>query len=206
MRKGSDNAKSFFEQFAKPEALLGAIAGRMMAKSNLELNRWTISLLDIGANDNVFEIGFGPGVGIALAAEKATHGFVAGIDPSDVMLRQACKRNATAITAGKVDLRLGDVKNLPDFGRKFHKVFAVNTVPFWPAPAERLAEIRLVMKPDALIALTVQPRTKGATDHTTEELGHNLVKYLKQAGFADLRMEGREMKPVAAVCALGICR
>ena len=45
-------------QFGKPEGILGSIAGRLMASTGVEKNKWTISLLNIQSADNVLEIGF----------------------------------------------------------------------------------------------------------------------------------------------------
>ena len=61
---------------------------------------WTISLLDIQAEDRILEIGFGPGVSVRRMSRLAVRGFIAGIDISDLMVRQARKRNAAAIREG----------------------------------------------------------------------------------------------------------
>ena len=56
-------------------------------------NRWTIELLDLKEDEHVLEIGFGPGVAIQMASQRVPRGVVVGIDHSEVMLRQAMKRN-----------------------------------------------------------------------------------------------------------------
>ncbi len=82
-------------QFKKPNGILGRMAGWIMAihPSNRERNRWTVSLLGIQSQDALLEIGFGPGLGVQLASQKASTGLVAGIDFSETMLKQALKRN-----------------------------------------------------------------------------------------------------------------
>jgi SAM-dependent methyltransferase len=118
------------------------------------------------------------------------------------MLKQAQKRNLAAIKEGRVDLRLGDVAKLPSFGIEFDKVLSVNTIFFWEKPIEILEHIRSVMKSGGVIALTVQP-FKG-TDETSREYGHQIINHLENAGFTNIRMEIKTMKPVASVCVLGI--
>lgn len=61
-----------------------------------------------------------------------------------------------------------------------------------------------MMKPNALIALTVLPYMKGSTEETSRNLGNEISHYLEQAGFSNIRIEFKEMKPVTAVCVLGM--
>src|SRR5574337_533057 len=100
-------------QFAHPRGLLGSIAGAMMAQKNRERNRWVISLLDLRPADHVLEIGFGPGWALEQIAGIVVDGHVAGLDSSATMLEQASRRNAAAVRAGKVSLRLGTESPLP---------------------------------------------------------------------------------------------
>src|SRR5689334_9035794 len=92
-------------QFRRPTGAGGHLAGWTMAKraSNRNRNIWVVSLLDVAATDRVLEIGFGPGIAIREAAARATDGTVCGIDHSAVMVRQARRRNADAVRAGRVD-------------------------------------------------------------------------------------------------------
>lgn len=82
----------FALQFSKPENFLGSIAGKLMAFTGVEKNKWTISLLHIQKADNVLEVGFGPGVAIKMVSDIIQDGYVVGIDYSDVMLQQAKKK------------------------------------------------------------------------------------------------------------------
>src|SRR5436309_4010136 len=88
--------RPLFDQFARPSGLLGRLAGRLMAKG-IEDDEWLTSLLEIKPYDRVLEVGFGPGVAIELIAARAANGLVAGIDPSDVMLREAKRRNRLGV-------------------------------------------------------------------------------------------------------------
>lgn len=71
--------KKFALQFGKPEGLNGSIAGKLMASTGAEKNKWTISLLNIQPSDNVLEIGFGPGVAIELVSNMIQDGPVAAV-------------------------------------------------------------------------------------------------------------------------------
>lgn len=193
-------------QFGRPTGFWGQVAGIIMAnrRQNRERNLWTITLLDIQRDDRVVEIGFGPGVAIQEISRIAPNAFVAGIEHSEAMLRQAQTRNATAIQGGRVDLRLGSVSSLPTFDEPFDKCFAVNSFQFWDQPIERLRELRQLLKPGGRIAITEEPRSRKATDETAQEIGRQIVEGLTMAGLSQVRLETKKMKPVSAVCALGV--
>jgi ubiquinone/menaquinone biosynthesis C-methylase UbiE len=127
-------------QFGRPTGLPGRMAGWLMANrsSNRRRNAWVVSLLDVQRDDRVLEMGFGPGIAIRELARRATDGRVCGIDHSEVMLRQASRRNAHAIRRGVVDLRLGSVDALPDFDAPFDNIMAVNALLFANDPDTRL--------------------------------------------------------------------
>src|SRR5262245_8870791 len=94
--------------------------------SNRKRNAWAVSLLDLQPDDRVLEIGYGPGLAIRELSRIAHAGYVCGVDHSELMLRQASRRNADAIRHGVVDLRLGSVDALPAFDAAFDKILAVN--------------------------------------------------------------------------------
>jgi SAM-dependent methyltransferase len=192
-------------QFGHPRGFWGRVAGRIMATrpSNLERNRWTVELLDVRPADWVLEIGFGPGVALGWLAERAAQGLVVGVDHSELMLRMAARRNAQAVIAGRMALQLGCAERLPDLGAAFDRIMAVNVVIFWAEPVARLRELRERLRPGGRLALTVQPRSRGATDADARRIGETLAQQLSEAGFRNVRLELRAMRPVAAVCALG---
>ncbi len=192
-------------QFGCPKGLWGSLVGKVMAlrPSNNARIRWTISLLDVTPQDRILEIGMGPGIAISLLSEIATEGFIAGIDHSEVMVRQATKRNINAINAGRVTLQMGSASDLPQFATPFDKVFTINSIHFWADPIDCLRSVRSLLKPGGLMAITIQPRSRGATDLTTRLIGEELVTDLTRAGFSHGRLEIKKALPVAVACAMG---
>lgn len=190
------------EQFGRPRGLLGRLAGLMMRvrASNRERNERTLAILDIQPEDHVLEIGFGPGLSIEKAAKLASRGKVIGIDHSELMLRQATKRNAEAIRQGRVELRLGTPESMQALALRCDKVFAVNVFMFWKDPVTVLRSLRNVMKPGATIALTLQPRIRGANNDDALQAGERMATALRDAGFAPVSVEIFEMAPVNVAC------
>lgn len=201
----SSMRSSLVQQFGNPSGPLGVLAGLIMRmrESNRVRNRRTVELLDVQPEDRVFEVGFGPGLAVAHVAELATAGKVVGIDHSELMLREARRRNAKVIRAGRVELLLGAADALPRFEQRFDKVFAVNVYMFWNDPVSVLEGLRNVMNPGGVIAITLQPRRAGATADDTEAAAERISTSLRAAGFVDVRTEILDVAPVVAACVLG---
>jgi ubiquinone/menaquinone biosynthesis C-methylase UbiE len=187
-------------QFGRPHGMRGRLAGYVMAHraSNRQRTLWVVSLLDVRPTDRVLEIGFGPGLGIAELARRSTRGRIYGIDHSEVMVRQASKRNAAAIRAKRVELLHTSVDRLPSFDKPLDTIVAVNSVGFWPDPTRQLGELRRLLRPGGRIALASQPRSVGATADTTARAGRDLQDRLTRAGFSEARVETLPLTPPVA--------
>jgi SAM-dependent methyltransferase len=186
-----------------PRGAAGSVTGWVFAHrpSNRRRNGWVVSLLDVRPTDRILEIGFGPGIAVAELV-RAGAGHVYGIDHSEVMLRQASRRNAAAIRAGRVTLLTASVDQLPDaLDGPFDAVLAVNSLGFWPGAAERLAELRGRLAPGGRIAIASQPRCPGATAGTSRSAGDEVEDLLRSAGF---RPTGTETLPLSppVICVL----
>jgi len=195
-----------FGQFLRPHGFRGRAAGWVMATrgSNRERNIWAVGLLDVQPHDRVLEIGFGPGIAIQEFARRATNGLVVGVDHSEVMVQQARKRNAAAVRAGRVDLRLGSAETLPRFDAPFDKILAVNSLLFWDDPVARLKELHDRLRPGGQIAIVYQPRGPGSTDEVAARTGRQIAAHLTEVGFIEVRVETLALKPTAVVCVLGV--
>jgi ubiquinone/menaquinone biosynthesis C-methylase UbiE len=173
-----------------------------LRSSNRQRNVWAVGLLGVEPTDRVLEIGFGPGIAIHELSRRATHGLVCGVDHSAVMVRHATRRNAEAVRAGRVDLRLGAAEHLPAFAEPFDKVLAVNNLGMWRDPDERLKEISRLMRPGGRIAIVSQPRCPGATAETTVAAGREIAARLTATGFTSIRSDTLALKP-PVICVLG---
>lgn len=146
--------------FGRPQGLLGRLGGAIMARTNDKVGTWVVGLLDIAARDRVLEIGFGPGVVIQVVSRLASEGYVAGVDPSPVMVEQVRTRNAAAIRSGRVDLRQGQVEQLPFADRSFDKALSFNSMQMWSDRAAGLRELRRVLKPGGIMAFGFTPYSR----------------------------------------------
>ena len=192
-------------QFGQPSGLLGEIAGRIMAntKSNTERTRWTLSLLDLGPSDRVLEIGFGPGIAIELASQMAPRGLIVGADHSDVMLRQASRRNRLAIREGRVQLYRSSAEDLPPFDQPFDKIFSINSIHFWTNPLQSIKQMRRHVqagrRPRADDPAAVEERHR---ENTTPS-GRSSSRSFSSQASPRRRLELRHIKPMDVACAIG---
>jgi trans-aconitate methyltransferase len=124
-------------------------------------------------------------------------------DYSEVMFRQASKRNQRAISAGRVRLVLTSVSQLPSFDDPFDKILAVNNFQFWDNKTDVLRRLREQLRTGGIIALVHQPRIPGTTEDDATEAGEQFARYLEMAGFKDIKVERKMMKPVSTVYVQG---
>ncbi|MGZ3639526.1 MAG: class I SAM-dependent methyltransferase [Ktedonobacterales bacterium] len=189
--------------FAKPRGPLGWVAGQLMARLSTQRSEWGLSLLDLQPDEQLLEVGFGPGVDIQRAARVVTGGTVVGVDPSATMVSLAGRRNRADIRAGKVELHQVAMPGpLPFPDAVFTTIFTNNSFAFWDAPDASLRELKRVLRPGGRIAIVAQPLWL-KTPAEARVYGETVAQALRKAGFSRVRLEARAMKPVDAVAALG---
>ena len=201
--------KFITKQFGSPSGFFGKFIGNRMAKGNIYDAQWTVSLLDIQPHHRILEIGFGPGVSTQMAGEKASKGFVTGIDHSSTMVQAASKRNADAIRSGRMELNQGDVASLPYPDESFDIAFSLHSIYFWQNPVDCLKQLRRVLKPGGLLAITIQPKDKWEpnvdANIMTLYFGKDLASMFSDAGYrqAHIEIPPQEDK-VSLECIIGV--
>lgn len=183
-------------QFACPTGLPGRLVGRLMAIKNAGMNRFAVEMLRVQPDDQVLEIGFGHGRTIRMIAEQAKAGFVAGIDLSEVMVRQAAKYNLDLIVAGRVEVSHGSVADLPYECGRFTKALAVNNYQFWPNAELNLVEIHRVMREGGLLVLCLRMHSTSrlalAPGFTEDEVA-DVAGLVRWVGFRDIKIVKRKV-------------
>jgi SAM-dependent methyltransferase len=205
MRTTSAFMRMVVRQFGHPRGPLGAVAGWIMAgrASNRIRNSWTIALLDLAPGDRVLELGSGPGLALAEIAPLLTAGKVVGVDHSATMVRQARRRNREALRDGRLEIHRASADAAPGLGAPFDKILAINAYQFFDDQVATLERLRESLRPGGRIAITFQPRWRGATDADAMQAGARILADLQAAGFGETRLEINQLRP-AAVCALGV--
>jgi cyclopropane fatty-acyl-phospholipid synthase-like methyltransferase len=139
-------------QFKKPTGLLGKIISKIMIKGNSPDYDKIIPELDIKQNDSILEIGYGHGLGVnRISSDYDCH--ITGIDFSELMFREATKRNKKNISNKKVELKLGDFLKFEIIPDQYDKVFCVNVIYFWDNLVEPFTKIKTGLKDNGVLCL-----------------------------------------------------
>ena len=144
------------DQAAHPHGLGGPLNGRLWVKETAQVNDAALDLLAPGPNEDILEIGFGPGRGLGLLAERGAR--ATGVDVSEDMVRLAGRRNSDLIRSGTLTLHRGDGVGLPVDDNSQDAVLSVHNVYFWPEPEATIAELARVLRPGGRILLVFRGR------------------------------------------------
>jgi ubiquinone/menaquinone biosynthesis C-methylase UbiE len=185
-----------YPQAMRPHGFWGGVRSWFMDRRNADTHDVALARLEVNAADAILEIGFGTGRLLKKVAKKAREGFVAGIDPSELMLHKAEKRTWRFRRNGRVELKWGEASLLPWPDAKFDKVAALDCFQFWGDPARAIAEVRRVLKPGGLLVLILRRRQRKGPKWLPNPISRSgqevmgAYQLVCAAGFAQARIEG----------------
>ncbi|MCY8728131.1 class I SAM-dependent methyltransferase [Bacillus inaquosorum] len=185
------------KKFSKPKGVFGMIAGYIMAAENRTLNQWTIDQLGITRGDSILEVGFGPGYCMQQVLKREKDVDLHGIDVSEVMLKLAARR----VKSKPVRLIQGSVETFPLTDSFYNKVISVNNYTIWNDQTKGVKQIYRALKPGGKAAITMQPREADASPEKTKSFGKQMIADFKAAGFEDIELQFKNIKPELSVCA-----
>jgi ubiquinone/menaquinone biosynthesis C-methylase UbiE len=188
-------------QFYLPRGKAGSLTGWIMVWTNRWLYKRALSKMadNLLGNAKIIEIGFGPGIGIKMLAERFTNSdLIAGIDPSEVMIRQAENRNKKKIQLGTAKLVKGRADSIPFPDDTFDGALVLNNFFLWGEPYDRsLSELRRVLKSNSLVIIGYaqwvakdQVKKLSRTVSSIKGPDEEIVNLLNESGsFNDIRIE-----------------
>ena len=93
--------------------------------------KWAVDLIDVQPNDNVLEIGCGPGFAAELICQRLQTGKLFAIDRSESGVDRTKRRCRQHVEAGRLTVRQIDLATLRVPVKRLNKVFAFNVNLFW---------------------------------------------------------------------------
>lgn len=100
-------------KLACPDGRLAGLFGSLLNRSNARLNAAVLAKLPTRSQQILLDVGFGGGVGIDLALADSRVAHVAGIDPSQAMVKAALRRHRDLPPGKSVDIHSGVAEHLP---------------------------------------------------------------------------------------------
>jgi ubiquinone/menaquinone biosynthesis C-methylase UbiE len=175
-----------------------------MSWETRSLNAFASSQLPVAPGDAVLEVGCGHGHTLVQLARRARDGFVAGIDPSDVMVRLSTRRLRDAIEGGRAEVHSAEAARLPFDDGLFDAALAVHVLYFWAEPQVELREIRRVLRPSGTLVLGFRPDGPEARAQLPDSVYHmrsvgEVEKLLRETGFEVDRVATHESPFVCVV-------
>ncbi len=170
----------------------GWVTAKVMPFLERNLYEAAAELLDLQPEDELLDIGCGPG---AFMARKAQHvRRVVGLDISPTMLREAERRLADRIEAGTARLVTGSAVDLPFADGEFSAVTAIN------APVKHAEAFRVLRPGGRLVFADPEPRRSSGEPASGwdvprwSEADHR--RMFEDAGFADVTTRSVGIPPL----------
>jgi ubiquinone/menaquinone biosynthesis C-methylase UbiE len=203
--------KNFFLNLRYPKGIAGRLMLSSMNIGHKSISQWGLARLNISHGNSVLDIGCGGGKNIARMLRLAHCGNVCGLDYSETSVRMSREVNSKAVASGRADIRHGSVSAIPWPDDFFDIVTAFETVYFRPDMTGDMKEVLRVLKPGGTLCVcneTYRPENEEAPyQYFVKTLNmiiyseKELTRYLKQAGFVDLKISLGNKKP-AKLCIL----
>jgi SAM-dependent methyltransferase len=159
--------------------------------------------LPLTAADRLLEVGCGGGVFLRKALESGCR--ATGVDHSPQMVSLARETNASAVTAGQLEVLPGEAGQLPVENARYTCCVSTGAIGFFPDPLEALTEMCRALRPGGrLVVYAGTPAMKG-TPAAPEPVASRvrffeaaeLAELARHAGFVEVRVEEPDMEPYA---------
>lgn len=173
------------KQSQKPSGLIGRVITKIWSFYFKKLSLWAIKQTTISDNYRILEIGYGGGSTIKnlLALNKNLE--IHGIDISKESYRTAQRVHSDSIRKGSVQLKIGNVENMPYQNNYFDRIFAIQTHIFWKDIKKSFQEVYRVMSSNStlIIASEKEKIHYHMTDYRTS---HEFSQFLTSIGFSKI--------------------
>lgn len=204
------------QQLRKPSGEFAKKIGEKMNHINEALYDFVIDAMELNDHEKILEIGFGTGKFFNKLFSKADNLLVNGIDYSREMVNSAKELNQTAVSLGKLNIKLGNSDNIYFEDNSFDKVFCNNVIYFWKEPHRHLKEIYRVLKPGGKFYSGLRTR-KSSLNFPFTKYGFVLYdladweSILKQNGFSNINAkqisesiieEGGKPMKIESICCI----
>lgn len=141
---------------------------------------WAVELLDVQPDDEILEIGCGPGIAVSLVSDRLTTGTITAIDRSPTGIERTRARNQEHIASGRLEVVQVDLAGFEVPPDQFDKAFAVNVNVFRTTTAEpECAVLKKVLRTGGTVRLVYGEDPSGRA----RDIGATIASKLQRHGF-----------------------
>jgi ubiquinone/menaquinone biosynthesis C-methylase UbiE len=177
------NNSSDHGAYHQHSALFNAFFAISMTVGRGPVGRCVADLAGLTPDDQVVDIGCGPGTAVRVAAGRCAN--ATGVDPSPTMLRFGRWLNALGRTRN-VALVQGSAERIPLPDHDATVLWALSSVHHWSNRADGLAEAVRVLAPNGRLLLVERLVKPGAHGGLTGDQVDQLMSDVEAAGFTDV--------------------
>lgn len=181
------------EQLRRPSGWFGRwVMTRGLNSGNAPLISATLDALNLHRDDVYLDLGFGGGRALELASLR-TDADLWGVDFSADVVLTATQRLQSLVAAGRLNLIMADVADLPLRDGLVDAISSTNTIYFWSDPEQALQSLRRVLRPGGRLALGYSGAEKMSQFQQIVRHGFNVYdasqveELMRSAGFSRVR-------------------
>ena len=189
-------SKIIASQFKKPFGILGKHISKLMEKYNAILYDEILDTIkSINSNENILEIGYGPGIGLNKILKHNEKIYLDGIDFSRMMYKKASRLNKEFIKDNRLKLIYSDIEKYDFKNKKYKVIIGINIIYFWNSLEEIFKKIYKLLDMNSLLILFfLKPEDLIKMKHTQTDI---FIKYykdevlekLKKIGFKEFKIK-----------------
>jgi ubiquinone/menaquinone biosynthesis C-methylase UbiE len=184
----------------QPSGLISRLASYLISGQQQQLSHWTVEQLNIQPYQHLLEVGYGSGNTLQEVARRLKVGFLAGIDDSISLYRQAYRKNLRAIKEQLMQLHFGGLHELPYPPHYFHTIYGSNVHFRWEDPQREFIRLANLLKSGGRLVMVFQSPGAGKIKDTRDAVEKIEEDYLA-AGLTDIRIRYLDGGPGACVAA-----
>ncbi|MHA4808278.1 class I SAM-dependent methyltransferase [Flavitalea flava] len=192
-----------FDTLCHPGDKEEKLAGWLMPLKSRQQNEWAIERLNIQPYQHLLEVGYGTGITLQEVARKLKVGFLAGIDDSIAMYRQAYGRNKQFIQRQLLQLHIGNLNELSYPPYYFHTIYGTNIHFAWKEPELEYMRLNNLLKNRGKLVMILQSRTT-----RKEEAFRQAAEKMRQdfigSGLSEVSIEYGDRYPGIVAAVTGI--
>jgi cyclopropane fatty-acyl-phospholipid synthase-like methyltransferase len=163
---------------------------------------WIIRQLDLQPHQHLLEVGCGSGRLLAAVAHQLNNSFLAGIEPSIALYRQACRRNRLFIQQETLQLHFGQLHDLPYPNSYFHTIYGSGSYYSWNNFITECLRLSSLLRVGGRLILLSQPGHYRKEEDLRTEAARLQAAFLK-AGLTDIQTGYRHFSSGICVAVTG---